>query len=306
MRARLVGFILFIFSSVAAAGMPPPQVVKLNARVYALLAPVELPDERNQGYIVNSTLIVGERGVIVVDTGFSHEIGLHLRKAIAGITSKPVTYVINTHDHGDHYLGNTAFPGAKILSSEKCREGVRKNTPENIALIETMIKHKTPATRGLEAQTVFAENTRNAQRIEGVPLVLWVPKASHTAGDLLVYLPEDKIMIGGDVLVQDIMPNFRDANIKSWLDTLQQAQDFDFDVAVPGHGPLMHKADVVAMRQRMTTLYAGIEAGYKKGLNDSEIRAHLDLSEWRKLKRYDELMGGNINRAYLEVEAANF
>ena len=68
----------------------------------------------------------------------------------------------------------------------------------------------------------------------------------------------------------------------------------------------MTVADVKAMHSRMAALYAGVEAGYKKGLIDSEVRKTMDLSDWRKLDHFDETMGGNINRTYLEVEAANF
>ncbi|MCI0506261.1 MAG: hypothetical protein L0Z73_09155 [Gammaproteobacteria bacterium] len=60
------------------------------------------------------------------------------------------------------------------------------------------------------------------------------------------------------------------------------------------------------MHKRMADFYAGIEAGYKQGLMDSEIRKTLDLHEWEKMKDFDELMGMNINGAFLEVEAANF
>ena len=87
---------------------------------------------------------------------------------------------------------------------------------------------------------------------------------------------------------------------------MEEIQKIDAKFIVPGHGPLMTKADVAAMHKRMTVLYAGVEAGYKKGLNDAEIRKTLDLSQWKKLRYFDERMGGNVNRAYLEVEAANF
>ena len=60
------------------------------------------------------------------------------------------------------------------------------------------------------------------------------------------------------------------------------------------------------MHKRMANLYAGVEAGYKKGLSDAEIRKTLDLSAWKNMHLYDENMGGDINRTYLEVEAANF
>lgn len=108
---------LFSFSAVSFAAPPPPKVTKITARVYALLGPEALPNKTNRGYMVNSAVIVGDKGVILIDTGFTKEIGLHLRKAVEKLTDKPVTHVINTHYHGDHYLGNGAFPDAKIISS---------------------------------------------------------------------------------------------------------------------------------------------------------------------------------------------
>jgi hypothetical protein len=75
---------------------------------------------------------------------------------------------------------------------------------------------------------------------------------------------------------------------------------------VPGHGPLMSKPELHKLHRMMAALYNGVEAGYKKGLSDSEIRKNMDMKDWKKLTHYEESMGGNINKAYLEVEAANF
>jgi glyoxylase-like metal-dependent hydrolase (beta-lactamase superfamily II) len=121
-----------------------------------------------------------------------------------------------------------------------------------------------------------------------------------------VYLPDDKVLMSGDILVNQITPNFRDGNVKAWIGTLEEIQKINAQTIVPGHGPLMTKAGVTAMHKRMASLYAGVEAGYKKGLSDAEIRKTLDLSQWKKLRHFEDQMGGNINRAYLEVEAANF
>jgi len=113
--------ILFFTNAVWAKGqMPEPRVVKINERVYALLGPMGLPSQHNQGYMVNSTVIIGDQGVILVDSGGTDVVGKHLAKAIAKITPKPVTHIINTHHHGDHHLGNVAFKGAEILRSEQC------------------------------------------------------------------------------------------------------------------------------------------------------------------------------------------
>ena len=74
--------------------------------------------------MINSTVIVGDKGVILVDSGGSDEVGRHIATAVRRITDKPVTHVVNTHHHGDHYLGNVAFEGATLISSEMCRKMV--------------------------------------------------------------------------------------------------------------------------------------------------------------------------------------
>lgn len=300
------GFLIFATLLAQAAPMPAPKVQKINARVYALLGPMELPNKHNQGYMVNSTVIIGDKGVILVDTGFSDEIGKHLAQAIAKLTPKPVTHIINTHHHGDHTLGNIAFKGAEIISTQECKALVEKTGYEWIDQAQNMTGLKFPHTKPVPASVTVAQDTRTERVIDGVKLVLWAPKGSHTPGDLMVYLPDDGVLIAGDILTNRVTPNFRDGFVKTWIGTLEAMQKLPAKVFVPGHGPLMTKADVAAMHKRMASLYAGVETGYKKGLSDAEIRKTLDLSQWKTMALFDENMGGDINRTYLEVEAANF
>lgn len=297
--------LFLVASNFAEAAMQAPKVVKLNERVYALLGPIGIPSKENSGYQVNSTLILGDKGAILVDTGATDAVGTMLAKTVAGISPKPVTHVINTHHHGDHYLGNTAFKNAEFISAKKAQELIDSTGAEWISMVESMIGQKLPNTKAIAAKTTFPENSRTERVINGVKMVFWVPQGSHTPGDLLVYLPDDKILIGGDVLVNHVVPQMRDAHVKTWVTTLDQTKQFDYKTVVPGHGPLMSKAEVAKMHAQMEKFYKGIEAGYKKGLTDSEVRKTLDLSGWHKLHGADNI-GSNVNRAYLEVEAANF
>ncbi len=307
MRPLIVASLLVFISSLAqAAPLAATKVQKINDRVYALLGPTEFPSKSNQGYMVNATAIIGDKGVILVDTGFTDEIGKHLAKAIAKLTPKPVTHIINTHHHGDHHLGNIAFKGAEVISTQSCKEIVEKTGYDWIATIQTLSGNKFPNTKPVPASVTVKQDSRTERVIQGVKVVLWAPKGSHTPGDLMVYLPEDKVLISGDILVNGQTSNFNDAHVKSWIGTLDDVQKIDVKTIVPGHGALMTKADVATMHKRMASFYAGVEAGYKKGLSDSEIRKTLDLSQWKKLSRFEEQIGPNINRTYLEVEAANF
>ena len=304
---RLFLILALLFStSVLAAAIPATKVAKVNDRIYALLGPNDLPTKANQGYMVNSTLIIGDTGAIVIDTGFTDEIGAHLAKEVAKLTNKPVKVVINTHHHGDHTFGNSAFPGAKVISSEMCRKLLIENEGEWLGLIQDVLGRKLPNTRAVLATEVYANKTKTDVTLDGVKLTFWVPEAAHTAGDMMIWLPDDKVLVGGDILVNQTVPVFRDAQVKKWIEALAEVKAIPAKTIIPGHGPLMKTSDVAAMHERMARLYAGIEAGYKAGLTDSEIRKKLDLSEWKPLHRFEEDMGGNINKTYLEIEAAAF
>ena len=306
MHRLVLSLAMFLYVLGAGAAMPEPKVQKINERVFALLGPMEFPNKKNEGYMVNSTVIIGEKGVILIDTGSTDEVGKHLAKAIAKLTPKPVTHIINTHHHGDHTFGNISFRNTEVISSEKCRAELEKTWPDWLQLVESATGMKFPNAKPVLAGTTYRENTRVDLVINGVRLVLWTPFGSHTDGDMLVYLPEDKVLIGGDVIVHKITPIFRDAHVKAWVGTLEEAGKLDFKTVVPGHGPLMSKPELAKLHQMMAALYAGVEAGYKKGLSDSEVRKTLDLKDWKKLAHFEESMGENINKTYLEVEAANF
>ncbi len=303
---RLLGVLLLMVTvSSWATPLPEVKVSKINDRIYALLGPEELPNKHNQGYMVNSALIIGDKEAVIVDTGFTHQIGLHLRKAAESITDKPITHVINTHHHGDHMLGNTAFPEAEIISSEKCREWVATRGQEALTLVEQMTGMTFPDTRPVPATRTYQTLTKTELTIGGVKMVMWVPKASHTVGDLMVYLPDDQVLVGGDILVNGVIPSLHDGFAESWVETLAEVEKTPIKTVIPGHGPLMNKEGVIHLHHMMAALYDAVDEGWKEGLTDSEIRTKTDLSEWEKLKRYDE-MGGNINRIYMQVEEKNF
>ena len=304
---RLCALVALLALSAAAHAQtfPEPRTHKINERVYVLLGPIQHANKVNQGYMINSTVIVGDNGVILVDSGGSDEVGRHIATAVRRITDKPVTHVVNTHHHGDHYLGNVTFEGASIISSEMCRKMVLETGHEWLEIMERDIGRKLPGTKPLAATTTYLEGTRTEAVINGVRLVFWVPKGSHTPGDLLVHLPDDKVLVAGDVLVRGVVPTLQDGFVKSWISTLDEIRALGVEHFVPGHGDLMTLQDVAALRDAMLRFYLGVKEGFRIGKNESEIRKSLDLADWEKLERA-YVIGRNINRAYLEIERDSF
>ena len=301
--AALIGLLVF-----GCAGhtqpLPEPRAVRINERVHVLLGPIQHANPLNRGYMINSTVIVGDRGVILVDSGGSAEVGRHIAAAVRRITDKPVTHVVNTHHHGDHYLGNVAVEGATIVSSEICRKLVLETGGEWLGIMQGAVGERLAGTKVMPAKLTYQEGRTEAV-VQGVRLVFWVPRASHTAGDLLVHLPEDKVLVAGDVLVHRVVPTMQDGVVKNWIRTLDEMQSLGVAHFVPGHGDLMSGDDVDTLRKAMLGFYAGVKRGFKDGRSEESIRNSLDLSMWNKLER-SHLLGRNVNRAYLEIEADSF
>lgn len=304
---RLCALITLLALGAAAHGQtfPEPRTLKINERVYVLLGPIQHANKINQGYMINSTVIVGDKGVILVDSGGSDEVGRHIATAVRRITDKPVTHVVNTHHHGDHYLGNVAFEGATFISSELCRKMVLETGHEWLAIMERDTGRKLAGTRPIAAEVTYPAGARTEAFIHGVRVVFWVPKGSHTIGDLLVHLPDDNVLVAGDVLVSRVVPTLQDGFVKNWVQTLEEIQTLDVEYFVPGHGDLMTLRNVTALRGTLLRFYAGVKEGYRSGQSESEIRKSLDLSSWDTLER-SYVIGRNINRAYLEIEDDSF
>jgi cyclase len=304
---RVGALIAFLVLGAAAYGQtfPEPRAIKINDRVHVLLGPIQHANRLNRGYMINSTVIVGDKGVILVDSGGSAEVGRHIASAVRRITNKRVTHVVNTHHHGDHYLGNVAFEGATFISSEMCRKMVLETGGEWLRIMEQAIGHPLPGTKPLAAGVTYSEGTRTETFVDGVRLVFWVPRGSHTIGDLLVHLPDDKVLIAGDVLVSRVVPTLQDGFLKNWIRTLDEMQALGVAYFVPGHGDLMTLDDVTALRNAMLRFYSGVKQGFRSGQSEERIRKSLDLSMWDKLER-SHVIGRNVNRAYLEIEADSF
>ena len=296
---------LLVFGAAHGQALPEARTVSLNDRVHVLLGPVQHANRLNQGYMINSTVIVGEKGVILVDSGGSAEVGRHIAAAVRRITDKPVTHVVNTHHHGDHHLGNVAFEGASFISSEVCRKLLLETAAEWLKIMEGAVGRPLPGTKAVPADVTYAEGSRTEISIQGVRVVFWVPRGSHTAGDLLVYLPDDKVLVAGDVLVNRIVPTLQDGFVKNWIRTLDELQALGGVHFVPGHGEVMTLDDVAALRGGLQRFYAGVRDGFRGGQSEEKIRNSLDLSMWDKLER-PHVIGRNVNRAYLEVEADSF
>jgi glyoxylase-like metal-dependent hydrolase (beta-lactamase superfamily II) len=187
----------------------------------------------------NSTVIVGPNGVIVVDAKTTKAGGQELLDDIAKITPKPVTTVILTHSDGDHVNGLAAFPaGVKVIAHEN-------NKKEQETALAAGGRGAPPADH-LPTQVVTKQ--KEALTLEGEKLELYHWALAHTSGDLIVYLPSQKIVATGDIIsTGNPYPRIHDeknGSTEGWIQTAKGMVALNADTFIPGHGSIQTKADI--------------------------------------------------------------
>jgi len=188
----------------------------------------------------NAGIIVGRDGIVVVDTLISSKDAQRFIRDIKAVSDKPIKYVVNTHYHLDHALGNSDFTtlGATVVSHMNCKKNLRANSStilqraKNYGLTDEHLQ----GTRVVEPSLIFNDKMEidlGNRRVEFI-----YTGASHTDGSILVYLPDAKTLFAGDILFTNFHPNMRDGDIASWIKVLDYISSMDVNAIIPGHGPL--------------------------------------------------------------------
>jgi len=286
---------------------------RVTAHIHVVHGPDGLPNPENHGFINNPTAILTPHGVIVVDPGSSEKIGHQLLKKIQGITPNPVIAVINTHVHGDHWLGNhairKAYPNIPIYAHQRMIERVRHGEGEDwLKLFQRMTKGAMDGTV-IDGPTVGLKGGETLT-LDGVALRIHFLGHSHTDHDLLIEVVDDRAIICGDVVVIDHVPNsdvLHDAHFGGTIKALHALLDIPATTFVPGHGKSGGREVPQTALRFLERLYALVKTYYLQGLADFEMKEKIfeDMKEYRHWVNFPEL-GRVISIVYLEVERDNF
>jgi len=304
-----LGF-LFLAVGVQASQSYEMQARQVAANVYTIITPSrELPNPENRGWNSNSAFVVTAQGVILFDTGSSTEIGLALKQAIANVTDQPVRWIINSHSHGDHWLGNSAFRDTveKVIASEAVDKIIRKDGQTWIETFNRMTEGATGKSDILPPNTLV--NERKEFVLGGKKLVLFPSQDSHSPGDLILWLPDEKVLISGDVVYSDRMPSTFASNLTHWVQMLDSLEQLKPVVVVPGHGEVTDAAGLIRLRRLLQAFWLAVEKEYKLGKTDYEMTPAVTqaLSSFRDdYPGLEDKIKRDISHVYLQVEAASF
>lgn len=212
----------------------------------------------------NDGIIVGTSGVILVDTKITVDSEKEVLAEAAKITPKMVNTVIITHSDGDHVNGLAALPaGLTIIAQENCKKEM-----------EASASGRNPAPQDRLPTKTY--DKKDQLTIDGVRIELYHWAAGHTSGDTIVYLPEEKVVFGGDLLVTNRPDTSihmeKNGSAAGWIENAKGIIGLDADTYLTGHGDMMTKADVQKKLDLIQDKYNKIKEMAAQGKSLDEIK----------------------------------
>jgi len=339
-REALAAVLLCAATAVPGGAQQLFDLQKVADGVYAALAKPRSPIN------CNAAVIVLDDAVLVVDTHSRPSSARALIAQIRTITDKPVRFAVNTHFHWDHAQGNHAYPVAfpqqvTIIASEATRENLRTlgagrlkdqlaSTPAQIATLEAQLAKATDAAVQARLKDEIAQQKDYLEEIKSLELtlpdltfdksliiyrgdrrvVLLFLGRGHTSGDVVAWLPKERVVATGDLL-HGWMPYMGDGYPSEWVATLDALDKLEFDTIIGGHGTVKPHAHLTFFRNYLADLIAAVRAARDRG--ETLEQAKVSVSAALKPK-YDAGMNGefagsvgaNIEKVYQDLEAKKY
>jgi cyclase len=264
-----------------------PTVKQIGSDLYAYISDNESS--------ANSTFLVSDTGILVVDTGLNAEEGAKLLRAIRQVSNLPVKYIVNTHYHPDHQGGNrTVGPDAVVISTAFTRERT----------LELMEKPKMESFHFHPADLTFRQEI--TLHMGPYPVEVYFPGKAHTSGDALVYFPRQHAIAMGDLFLNRSSPAMDDGSAESWIQALDHVLDLPVTSVVPGHFELGTKSDLKRFRDYLNDLYQQVRTLKQKAETVEQVRRDVDMqkySDFRQYPKFEATFSDNAATIYRQLKA---
>ncbi|WP_264203904.1 MBL fold metallo-hydrolase [Streptomyces bambusae] len=248
------------------------------------------------GWCLNNAGILASGGhSALVDTAATESRARHLRDTALRLAPRPPRAVVNTHFHGDHTYGNFVFPEALTIGHERTREMVRAAGLHMAGLWPDVCWGDieiTPPELTFRDRTTLHVGDLRAELIHIGP-------AAHTTDDTVVWLPDQRVLFTGDLVMNGVTPFCVMGSVTGMLRALDRLRDLGATTVVPGHGPVGGPELLDANAAYLHWLQRLAAAGVAAGATPLDLARATDLGPHAALLDSERLLP-NLHRAYAE------
>ncbi|MFW6639959.1 MBL fold metallo-hydrolase [Nocardiopsis algeriensis] len=283
-------------------GATGPQAAALVQVVEGVYAWVQ-PD--GTWWVNNAGAVLGDDGVLVVDTCATEERTRRFLSALdRACGGAPVRWAVNTHQHGDHSYGNSLLPDSAVLIGHSAMREALLHDPILDACPPAWtpvpdwggVTRRVPSVVLERELTVYTGGRRVDLRHPGY--------TAHTPGDVVAWLPEERVLFTGDLLFHGLTPLVFMGSVEGALRSLEWVRGFGPEHVVPGHGPLLGAADLEEVLAAHERYYRFVletaRAGVARGRTPLESARECDLGEFARWDDAERIVL-NLHRAHADL-----
>ncbi|MBC7895577.1 MAG: MBL fold metallo-hydrolase [Cytophagaceae bacterium] len=252
-----------------------PRVIRLADNVYGY------EEIRQPGFTTVSLFVVGRDGVLIADGQGSPQATQRMLDEIRKVTPLPITWYVVGSDHGDHTAGNSVLPaGIRYVVHAASRAQLQRDSMSAMAAFTRAAADSAakgapaPAPRAVVVPPTAMASDREVIEVGGIQVQVLFLGRAHTGGDLLVYLPREKILFMGEAYLNRVFPAMRSAYGAEWIATIDRALALDATRYVPGHGfieePAVSREELVTYRQALVDVIAEVRRLHALGLTPEQ------------------------------------
>ncbi|OLS28993.1 MAG: Beta-lactamase 2 precursor [Candidatus Heimdallarchaeota archaeon AB_125] len=237
----------------------------------------------------HTSFIKMDKFLIMVDTGMEPSTTKEIREFAEKETGMKFKYVIITHHHGDHTFGTNVFKDCDIISTRSTKKILEQKVAGDYKDKNIILPNVT-----FDVEYEIKDDFKTVKIIE---------THGHTQGSAFVYIPQESILLTGDLLFADMFPFAGDPSVNPylWVDAFQKMIDLKPNIVIPGHGHIGSTAELIEGKKKISEMINVIEQLYKQGVAKKEILDSELLPDFTK-NAYAGWLGRTIEAFYKIVE----
>ena len=302
MFKKIVFFVLFCSFGFASNFDYKLKPQKVSENIWCFFGKTEVPSKENGGFMANSCYIKAKDSYILIDTGANYNFAKQAYEAMQKIEDLKVSTIIITHEHDDHWMGNSFYKdrfNSIIYAPKSINENYNENSKPRI--FEILDKNEMENTKVIKADVVVSDEkviNISDKTIKIIPTKL----TAHTKDDLIVYLPDEKVIFTGDIIMNQRVTSNRDGSVIGTLKAIDLINSYDWNTLIAGHGTITDKKATDFTTKYFTLLKTRVLEAIEAGITADEISKVVTMDDFKDVAMFGELNSRNVFDAFRELE----
>ena len=297
--------LLFVLVFLAYAITPEMKLRRVQKDIYMVRGVDALPSVENRGFMSNAFGVLTEEGWVVIDALSTPELSKEFVDNLMRVRKAPIKYAIITHYHPDHWYGAKTYKelGAKIVAHKKLMDFYQSGEAQ-LALENAKQRFGDLFKSVVLVPPDIVVEDKYTLKVCGKTFEVIYMGPAHTDNDLVVYMPSEKVLFTGDLVLYNRIPFMGDrgASSKGLVEALHKIKKMDAKVILGGHNEPMDMSAVDFTLGYVQFLRENIRKAKEQGKNIDEIRKALKDNPYRKYVMYDAFHNANVFRVDAELD----